>query len=403
MLNIFQTKYLNERQLSGFDKYKYACIDNSPISVYISHPFWNWVVEFYPHWLPPNVLTLSGFIVLISSFVLVSLFDYDFSSNSFGSNKTVPNWIWLLCAVATFLAHLLDGTDGKQARKTGACGPTGELFDHGFDSWSTVPLTLTIFSIFGRGDYSELLLFDISPFVMLTVLISVQLVFICSHWEKYNTGVLFLSWGYDASQYKLNFGLCFFYLFAFFASPKTFHFNLFNGLSLAYFICLTFFISCFLSLTSCLYNIYHAYLISKTGKQETIGSGLKPLLSPLLLFSFTLMWGAYSPNKVLELDPRAFFWTMGVVFSNIAVHLIIAQMSSTKVVAITTLLLVYIFVALMSLIGLFASFELLVLRTSAVLFTLAHIVYGICVINQLCDHFKIQPLSLSYLHQKQNK
>ncbi|CAK5131646.1 unnamed protein product [Meloidogyne enterolobii] len=392
MSTIFRTKYLSEQQLSGFNKYKYACIDNSPISVYISHPFWNWIVEFYPRWLPPNVLTLGGFLILISSFILVSIYDYNFNSNTFGfkQEEAIPNWIWLVCSIATFLAHLLDGTDGKQARRTGSSGPTGELFDHGFDSWSTVPLTLTIFSIFGRGEYS------ISPYTMLCVLISVQLVFICSHWEKYNTGVLFLSWGYDASQY----GLCIFHLFAFFANPKIFHSNLVEGLSLAYFIATTFFISCILSLASCLYNVYHAYIISKTGVQETVGSGLKPLISPFLLFSCTLIWGAYSPNKVLELDPRAFFWTMGVVFSNIAAHLIIAQMSSTKVAAITTLLIVYILIVLLSLFGLFASFEIWVLRGSAILFTLAHVNYGCCVINQLCDHFKIQPLSLNYLEKQ---
>ncbi|CAK5008525.1 unnamed protein product [Meloidogyne enterolobii] len=262
MSTIFRTKYLSEQQLSGFNKYKYACIDNSPISVYISHPFWNWIVEFYPRWLPPNVLTLGGFLILISSFILVSIYDYNFNSNTFGfkQEEAIPNWIWLVCSIATFLAHLLDGTDGKQARRTGSSGPTGELFDHGFDSWSTVPLTLTIFSIFGRGEYS------ISPYTMLCVLISVQLVFICSHWEKYNTGVLFLSWGYDASQY----GLCIFHLFAFFANPKIFHSNLVEGLSLAYFIATTFFISCILSLASCLYNVYHAYIISKTGVQVFI-------------------------------------------------------------------------------------------------------------------------------------
>ncbi|CAK5009570.1 unnamed protein product [Meloidogyne enterolobii] len=237
MSTIFRTKYLSEQQLSGFNKYKYACIDNSPISVYISHPFWNWIVEFYPRWLPPNVLTLGGFLILISSFILVSIYDYNFNSNTFGfkQEEAIPNWIWLVCSIATFLAHLLDGTDGKQARRTGSSGPTGELC-------------------------------CISPYTMLCVLISVQLVFICSHWEKYNTGVLFLSWGYDASQY----GLCIFHLFAFFANPKIFHSNLVEGLSLAYFIATTFFISCILSLASCLYNVYHAYIISKTGVQVFI-------------------------------------------------------------------------------------------------------------------------------------
>lgn len=34
--------------------------------------------------------------------------------------------------------NLLDGIDGKQARRTGTSGPLGELFDHGLDSWSSV-------------------------------------------------------------------------------------------------------------------------------------------------------------------------------------------------------------------------------------------------------------------------
>ena len=87
-------------------------------------------LKFYPRWLPPNVLTLGGFLILISSFILVSIYDYNFNSNTFGSKQeeeTIPNWIWLICSIATFLAHLLDGTDGKQARRTGSCGPTGEL------------------------------------------------------------------------------------------------------------------------------------------------------------------------------------------------------------------------------------------------------------------------------------
>jgi ethanolaminephosphotransferase len=53
--------------------------------------------------------------------------DWDMSANSPASSSPLPEWLWLLCSVGTFLAHLLDGTDGKQARRTGASGPTGEL------------------------------------------------------------------------------------------------------------------------------------------------------------------------------------------------------------------------------------------------------------------------------------
>lgn len=87
--------------------------------------------------------------------------------------------------------------------------------DHGLDSWSTVPFTITIFSIFGRGtwrffdkislSFPENDNFSISSLELLCVLISTQVVFFTTHWEKYNTGVMFLSWGYDASQFVSHF------------------------------------------------------------------------------------------------------------------------------------------------------------------------------------------------------
>lgn len=97
------------------------------------------------------------------------------------------------------------------------------IVDHGLDSWSTVPFTITIFSIFGRGEYS------IDPVHLLGILITVQLVFIVTHWEKYNTGILFLSWGYDASQY----GLSLFYLFTWIVGHKYYQFYVFNGYNFA--------------------------------------------------------------------------------------------------------------------------------------------------------------------------
>ena len=45
--------------------------------------------------------------------------------------------VWFYSAFAHFMAHTLDGIDGKQARRTGSSSPLGEMFDHGLDSWST--------------------------------------------------------------------------------------------------------------------------------------------------------------------------------------------------------------------------------------------------------------------------
>lgn len=88
----------------------------------------------------------------------------------------------------------IDGIDGKQARRTRSSGPLGELFDHGLDSWTAVLIPTCLYSVFGRTDYS------VPPVRFYFVCWNVFITFYLSHWEKYNTGVLFLPWGYDLSM-----------------------------------------------------------------------------------------------------------------------------------------------------------------------------------------------------------
>jgi len=90
---------------------------------------------------------------------------------------------------------LIDGTDGKQARRTQSSTPLGELFDHGLDSWAALLLPVALYSIFGRSE-----LYGVSTTRMYGLLWLILGSFIISHWEKYNTGILFLPWSYDLSQ-----------------------------------------------------------------------------------------------------------------------------------------------------------------------------------------------------------
>ena len=43
-----------------------------------------------------------------------------------------------------FLYQTLDGSDGKQARKTQTGSALGELMDHGIDSWTVAPIALVV-------------------------------------------------------------------------------------------------------------------------------------------------------------------------------------------------------------------------------------------------------------------
>ncbi|CAB3407084.1 unnamed protein product [Caenorhabditis bovis] len=380
---IFDHEYLSKEQLKGFDNYKYNCIDNSPLSVYISHPFWNWLVEFYPRTWVPNVITLVGWAFVMAGFVIESFLDYDITRNTEGTTNPIPDWFWLVAAICTFLGHTLDGTDGKQSRRIGASGPTGELFDHGLDSWSTVPFTITIFSIFGRGAYS------ISTVELLCVLISTQIVFFATHWEKYNTGVMFLSWAYDLSQY----GLVFVYTFTYFSGYQWFQFNIF-GVQFAFVFEIGFYACCLFSLIVSAYNILNCDKL----KQPDFLSGFRPAWPVLVLFASSIYWAVKSPTNVIDVDPRCFFFCMGTVFSNIACRLIIAQMSNTMCEVYNTTLA--IFLSTIALAFFQPSLELLILRVATVAITLVHVHYGVCVVRQLCRHFKINALSVEYLKNR---
>jgi len=62
------------------------------------------------------------------------------------------------------------------------------------DSWTSFFIPAVLYSVFGRVEHT------ISVLRLYFCLIIVLFTFLSSHWEKYNTGVLFLPWGYDVSQ-----------------------------------------------------------------------------------------------------------------------------------------------------------------------------------------------------------
>ena len=101
------------------------------------HPFWNTIVNLYPRWLAPNILTFVGFLCLIANFILFSIHDYHFyglcynqlnctsesQSNSLKLFQTeaksdytlissylcscIPSYLWLLGGLFQFLSHHL--------------------------------------------------------------------------------------------------------------------------------------------------------------------------------------------------------------------------------------------------------------------------------------------------------
>ena len=90
---------------------------------------------------------------------------------------------------------------------------------------------------------------------------------------------------------------------------------------------------------------------------------MRPLVSTLTAMSLFFIWVCWSPNKVLDLDPRCMFFLTGTVFANICCKLIIAQMSNTRSELFSVILLptVLTVVLVLAVPGLSQSAELMVM------------------------------------------
>nr|XP_006625940.1 PREDICTED: ethanolaminephosphotransferase 1 [Lepisosteus oculatus] len=365
-------EYVTQEQLAGFDRYKYSAVDSNPLSVYVMHPFWNSVVKILPTWLAPNLITFTGFMFLVLNFMMLAFFDYDFYASA-PDHQHVPSWVWILAGLFNFTAYTLDGVDGKQARRTNSSTPLGELFDHGLDSWACVFFVVTVYSIFGRGDSG------VNVVTLYYILWVVLFSFILSHWEKYNTGVLFLPWGYDISQVTISIV----YIVTSVVGVEAWYMPiLWNIRYRDLFTVMILGCAFLVTLPMSLYNVLKAYR-NNSLKQSSLYESFLPFLSPVLLFILSTVWVCLSPSDILQKEPRVFYFMVGTAFANITCKLIVCQMSNTRCQPLSWLLLPMAAVVLLVVSGVVQHSESLILHIWAAVVALAHIHYGVSVLKPL--------------------
>jgi hypothetical protein len=119
--------YLTAQGLQTLKEYKYVSGFTGATDKYIMIPLWNWCLQFVPLWMAPNLLTIMSLLCGIACYFLFQFHSPDF-------NLHPPAWVFFTTSALMFLYLILDGLDGKQARRTGSSGPLGQLFDHGCDS-----------------------------------------------------------------------------------------------------------------------------------------------------------------------------------------------------------------------------------------------------------------------------
>ncbi|KAF2589154.1 hypothetical protein F2Q70_00041742 [Brassica cretica] len=119
--------YIGAHGAAALHRYKYSGEDHSYLAKYLLNPFWTRFVKVFPLWMPPNMITLMGFMFLVTS----SLLGYIYSPQL---DSPPPRWVHFAHGLLLFLYQTFDAVDGKQARRTNSSSPLGELFDHGCDA-----------------------------------------------------------------------------------------------------------------------------------------------------------------------------------------------------------------------------------------------------------------------------
>ncbi|XP_022725371.1 choline/ethanolaminephosphotransferase 1 isoform X2 [Durio zibethinus] len=119
--------YIGAHGVAALQRYKYSGVDHSYLAKYVLQPFWSRFVNFFPLWMPPNMITLTGFMFLVIS----ALLGYIYSPHL---DSPPPRWVHFAHGLLLFLYQTFDAVDGKQARRTSSSSPLGELFDHGCDA-----------------------------------------------------------------------------------------------------------------------------------------------------------------------------------------------------------------------------------------------------------------------------
>ncbi|PKI53153.1 hypothetical protein CRG98_026458, partial [Punica granatum] len=62
--------YIGAHGVAALHRYKYSGADHSYLAKYVLQPFWSRFVNFFPLWMPPNMITLTGFLFLVTSALL---------------------------------------------------------------------------------------------------------------------------------------------------------------------------------------------------------------------------------------------------------------------------------------------------------------------------------------------
>ncbi|VDN06136.1 unnamed protein product [Thelazia callipaeda] len=296
-------------QMDRLRKHKYSAVDTSWLDEFCMKCFWDYVVQFYPMWLAPNLITVIGFLINLATVSVLASFSYD-------AKMPASSWAYFQAAIGLFLYQTLDATDGRQARRTGSSSPLGELFDHGCDAMSQVLVTLNI---------CYAMLIGQERYMMLMVVVLSVTLFYCAHWSTYCTGRLkFAKFDVTEAQMVVIFVLCVTCVLG-----TDFWTERFLCVSLKY-------VALFIALLVCSSQICNYFVdvvtggVGKNGSTVADTSVLSPLIPLLLMTTPFCMIYSKSVTTVYDDHISLFALSFGAVSTKVTMRLIVAHMTKSK-------------------------------------------------------------------------
>eukprot|EP00761_Pharyngomonas_kirbyi_P007035 gb/GECH01007044.1/.p1 GENE.gb/GECH01007044.1/~~gb/GECH01007044.1/.p1 ORF type:complete len:400 (+),score=43.92 gb/GECH01007044.1/:1-1200(+) len=392
---------LNEKQLTQLSKYKSCGADNSITLKYVLRPFHNWIIQFFPKSIAPNLITIFGLICQLLAFFVCMYYSPTFS-------EPLPRWVFLFNAVCVFSYQTFDNLDGKQARRTGACSPLGELFDHGVDA-----LTCSL------GTYMWMATARTGPTsAAYILLLSGYLPFLTATWEEYFRGGLFL--GYVNGPIEGLLLVIGAQLFGFVVGHDWFEISVAEHVGAVWprgaamvsmkaprmgemRIGIAFvMVSVVVMSLSTIPNLLTTIKIVRQKKYNLLRA-ISYLFPTLSILGCGMIWMEMSPGNIFQQHPHLFFLGIGINCTYVINHLTLAFLvQSSYRIFYKTAFILYVATAnaaLGNIMGIMIPEEILLYIYFA-LGLLNYLTFVFRVVNQVASFLEIDVLSVSYLHKK---
>lgn len=286
--------YIEDKYINNLLNYKYKGGDISIFNVYVINPFCEFIVNYFPKWLAPNVITISGFFLNLTNLIITIYY------GGWKGTDYFPAWV---CCLVPFLYTtyiILDYTDGKQARRLKASSPLGLLIDHGTDACTTFYVTINMGAIVGLN--------NIYQYIM--VYFAISSTFFLNTWEEYYVGELILPIIHGVSEGTLFIdGTCL--VSAIKGVPYYLQKNKWFGIQYNEVLALI------VLSGGIIFGIKSIFGVIKKIPQEKIGSALKDTLIYFILFLSLLSIPVLGDSYIAKEYPKFIFLVYGFEFAKI--------------------------------------------------------------------------------------